>query len=286
MTKLHKLIHEIRYSRLMSKNTISPNNIDFDLSVVNILGTDINAINIQIAVDKILEWIKEEQKEYVCVANVHSVMESYRKPEINNVFRNAGMVTPDGMPLVWMCRQLGYTQTNRVYGPDLLEECCRRTNNTGIRHYFYGGKEGIARILTSRLKRKYEQLNIVGTHTPPFRTGVHLESDEIIDEINNSKTDIIWVGLGAPKQELWMAKHRDRIAAPVMIGVGAAFDFISGTKAQAPRWMMKIGLEWLFRLISEPGRLWKRYFRYNAMFILLALLQLIGIRKSNHRRNN
>ncbi len=246
---------------------------------VNILGVGASAIDMHLALALIEHWIAREEAAYVCVAGVHGVMEAQRDPHLRRVFNQAGLVTPDGMPLVWLSRLHGHPAVRRVYGPDLLLAACQRSLTAGWKHYFYGGAPGVAELLIERLCRRFPGLAIAGHATPPFRPLSPAEDQEAVERINASGADIVWVGLGAPKQEFWMAAHLGRIAAPVMIGVGAAFDFHAGMKRQAPLWMQRSGLEWLFRLASEPTRLWRRYLLNNPAFVLLVVLQAIGIKK-------
>lgn len=241
--------------------------------ITNILGVGVSAINMNTAVAKISQWIAQDSRQYVCVSNVHTVMECRRDRRLRAIHNRAGMVTPDGMPLVWISRLSGKSHVSRVYGPDLLLAICERSLQTGWSHYFYGGSPEAASRMKDRLADRYPGLSIAGYDSPPFRPLTRAEDQAAVDRINVSGADILWVGLGAPKQEYWMADHLERIKAPVMIGVGAAFDFHAGTKRQAPLWMQRNGLEWFFRLCSEPQRLWKRYLINNPLFIALTLLQ-------------
>ncbi len=245
----------------------------------SVLGVPVSAINLQSAVTTIADWIDGDQREYICVTDAHCVVQAYRHPQIAQVYRNAGMVTPDGMPLVWMCKWAGHRQTARVYGPDLVRAVMSDPNLRYKRHFFYGGAEGVANRLADLLGKEYPGLVVAGTHCPPFRPYTDAEAADIITSINATSPDIIWVGLGAPKQELWMAKYRGALNAPVIAGVGAAFDFISGAKPQAPRWMQASGLEWLFRMASEPCRLAPRYLKTIPQFAFLAILQIMGLRR-------
>jgi N-acetylglucosaminyldiphosphoundecaprenol N-acetyl-beta-D-mannosaminyltransferase len=188
----------------------------------------------------------------------------------------ADLVTPDGMPVVWLGRLLGHRNVRRVYGPDLMRKVCEISALKGFRNYFYGSTQDTLNRLKARLSEAYPGLVVSGLHAPPFRKASEEEDRSMMEEINNSNPDIVWVGLGSPKQDLWMHEHRERLNAPVMIGVGAAFDFLAGTKPQAPAWMRKSGLEWLFRLIHEPKRLWRRYLVDNLLFIYYIGLQLAG----------
>jgi len=245
----------------------------------NILGVGISALTMQRALEVIDSWIAERQRQYVCVATVHSVMEAHQDPEFRAILNRSGLTTPDGMPLVWLSRYLGFRWVERVYGPDLLLAVAEFGVLRGYRHFFYGGAPGVAERLAERLQARFPGIVIVGTYSPPFRPLTPEEDAFVVELINRSQPDIIWVGLGCPKQERWMAEYRERLEAPVLIGVGAAFDFHAGFKRQAPRWMQRHGLEWLFRLAQEPGRLWRRYLVYNPWFVLLVALQLAGIRR-------
>jgi N-acetylglucosaminyldiphosphoundecaprenol N-acetyl-beta-D-mannosaminyltransferase len=189
------------------------------------------------------------------------------------------MVTPDGVPLVWASHWLGHREVSRVYGPDLLMAACERSLQSGWSHYFYGGADGVPEKLGSNLRVRFPGIKIAGMESPPFRKLSPEEDQAAVERINASGADILWVGLGAPKQEYWMAEHLGKIKAPVMIGVGAAFDFHAGVKKQAPLWMRRNGLEWVFRLASEPRRLWKRYLVNNPRFLWNVFLQLSGLKK-------
>jgi N-acetylglucosaminyldiphosphoundecaprenol N-acetyl-beta-D-mannosaminyltransferase len=224
----------------------------------NILGVGVNALTITLALDKFQSWIENDELRYVCITGVHGVMESQRSSKLKSIHNHAGMVTPDGMPLVWLCRLHGHKETQRVYGPDLLLAACERSLTTGWKHYFYGGAPGVAERLIARLEERFPGLPVAGCDTPPFRPLTPQEDQVAVERINQSGADIVWVGLSTPKQEFWMAEHLGKVKAPVMIGVGAAFDFHAGLKKQAPYWMQRSGLEWFFRLATEPRRLWKR----------------------------
>lgn len=245
----------------------------------NILGVRVSMVNVDLVIAQLKEWIRKHDQTYVCVANVHTVTECQWNPDLRQVVNRAGMVTPDGMPLVWVSRWMGHKQTKRVYGPDLLLKVCEQSIEMGWKHFFYGGGEGVVELLVQNLASRFPGLQVAGIETPPFRKLSDVEDQVVVDRINQANPDIVWVGLGMPKQELWMGDHFGRIKAPVMIGVGAAFDFHAGLKPQAPKWMQQSGLEWLFRLLSEPRRLWKRYLINNPVFIILITLQLLGIKK-------
>jgi N-acetylglucosaminyldiphosphoundecaprenol N-acetyl-beta-D-mannosaminyltransferase len=245
---------------------------------VNILGVGVSAINIDLALATITQWIDARTPHYVCVTPVHSVMECYDDEALRTIYNQAGMVTPDGMPIVWLSRFLGHHHVRRVYGPDLMLALCEYSIKRGYRHYFYGGAEGVAEQLRDRMSALFPGLQVAGCYTPPFHEVSAEEDEQIVAQINATQPDIVWIGLGAPKQEYWMAAHQGRLTAPVLIGVGAAFDFHTGRKKQAPRWMQRSGLEWVFRLMTEPTRLWQRYLYNNPRFLLAVFLQMTGLR--------
>jgi N-acetylglucosaminyldiphosphoundecaprenol N-acetyl-beta-D-mannosaminyltransferase len=246
------------------------------LARVNILGVEVSAITPQDATVTLQAWIRDRTPNYVCITGVHGIMESSRDPTLRDIHNDAGMVTPDGMPLVWMAHRLGFPDVRRVYGPDLMREMTALSARHGYRNFYYGGRRGTPERLRHMLQSQHPELQVVGTLSPPFRPPTPAEDEAICQEINAARPDIIWVGLSTPKQERWMAAHRSRLEAPVMVGVGAAFNFLSGEKPQAPPWMQQCGLEWLFRMISEPRRLVPRYFRNNPTFIYLAARQIAG----------
>jgi N-acetylglucosaminyldiphosphoundecaprenol N-acetyl-beta-D-mannosaminyltransferase len=233
----------------------------------DILGVQINAINMPLAVETIESWIESREKHYVCICTVNSVMEANREPSYMEILNRAGMRTPDGMPLVWLSRKAGHRGVARVCGPDLMPELASRSSSTGHRHFFYGGAPGVAHELASRLSAKHPGLQIAGSYTPSMQLRGAIEPPEIVDRINDCRPDIVWIGLGTPKQDFWAANHREMLDAPVLIAVGAAFDFHSGRVKRAPHWMQRSGLEWLFRLSQDPRRLWRRYLLDNCSFV-------------------
>jgi N-acetylglucosaminyldiphosphoundecaprenol N-acetyl-beta-D-mannosaminyltransferase len=246
---------------------------------VNILGVGVSAINMAQALNVIEGWIAQRRAHYVCVTGVHGIVESQGNNSLQRVHNAAGLVTPDGMPLVWLARLHGLEHVERVYGPDLMLALCHRSISKGYRHFLYGGAEGVPDRLANRLKRRYPGLRIVGSYSPPFRPLTDEEDKQTVQAINEANPDVVWIGLSTPKQERWMAEHISRLTAPVLIGVGAAFDFHSGLKRQAPRWMQRSGLEWLFRLANEPRRLWRRYLVIIPLFILLVLHQALSLKR-------
>jgi N-acetylglucosaminyldiphosphoundecaprenol N-acetyl-beta-D-mannosaminyltransferase len=245
-----------------------------DIARVNILGVHVSAITPQSATSVLQAWIRNRTLSYVCVTGVHGVMESFRDLELRDIHNKAGLVTPDGMPLVWMSHRLGFPHVRRVYGPDLMRDMTALSAEHGYRNFYYGGTDGTPERLRDVLTRRHPGLQVVGTLSPPFRLLTRAEDDTIVQQINTASPDIVWVGLSTPKQEQWMAEHRSRLHAPVLIGVGAAFDFLSEQKPQAPPWMQRSGLEWLFRMALEPRRLGLRYLRNNPTFIYEATRQI------------
>lgn len=245
---------------------------------VDILGVGISAIDPTFALDQIDRWIEERARQYVSVCTVHTVMECQQNPAMRAAVNGAGMATPDGMPLVWLADRQSDRPVTRVYGPDLMLAACERSLQSGHTHYLFGGAEDVPALLANELERRFPGINIVGAYSPPFRKLSPAEEQQIVDQINEANPDIVWVGLGTPKQDLWMAAFRSRLNAPVLIAVGAAFDFTIGRVSQAPPWMQRSGLEWLYRLFQEPGRLWYRYLVYNPQFIVKVLGQQARMR--------
>jgi N-acetylglucosaminyldiphosphoundecaprenol N-acetyl-beta-D-mannosaminyltransferase len=244
----------------------------------NVLGVRVDAVQIPDVVAQMEAWIRERAAcHFVAVTGMHGVTEARHDPGFKEILNAADMVVPDGMPLVWLARWRGYALKRRVYGPELMETFCRETGSR-YRHFLYGGSPGapelLARILADQLG-----VRVVGTYSPPFRPLTLAESEEVATLINRAAPDVLWVGLGTPKQEQWMYERRNTLRVPVMLGVGAAFDLNSGRVRQAPRWIREHGLEWLFRLLMEPRRLWKRYLLYGSKFISYVVLEFLGWRK-------
>lgn len=246
---------------------------------VNVLGVGVSAINMEMAIASFDGWIARRERQYVCITGVHGVMESQRDPALRATLCQSGLTTPDGMPLVWLSKLHGFRHVERVYGPDLMLAICERSVEKGFRHFLYGGDTELVGALAARLRQRYPGIQIVGTYAPPFRPLTPEEDAEVVRVINDAAPDVVWIGLSTPKQERWMAAHHKRIDAPVMVGVGAAFDFNAGHKKQAPRWMQRNGLEWLFRLLQEPRRLGRRYLVNNPLFIALVLLQTLHLKR-------
>lgn len=247
---------------------------------INVLGTNIDALNLEEAAHQICSWMNDEGTgRYVCVTDVHCIMQNHRRPEVHRAYRGASLCVPDGMPLIWVGRALGQKTMGRVYGPDLMLRLLEISAEKGYTHFFVGGAEGVADDLKHRMTVRFPNLKVVGTYCPPFRPLTSEESATLVSTVSDLRPDFLWVSLGAPKQDLFMEEFHQKLDAKVMIGVGAAFDFHTCRVRQAPRWMMRLGLEWFFRLCMEPRRLAPRYFRNNPAFVFHILLQLTGLRK-------
>jgi N-acetylglucosaminyldiphosphoundecaprenol N-acetyl-beta-D-mannosaminyltransferase len=235
---------------------------------VDVLGVGISATTMDEAVETICSWIENGERQYVCCTPVSGVMASQKDGLVRRAHNESGLTVPDGMPMVWAGRFAGSRNISRVYGPDLMERVCELASKRGWRSFLYGGAPGIPEKLGDRLRERFPALRIVGAYSPPFRPLTATESDEITQMINSSGAELVWVGISTPKQELWMAEHVNRLEPPVvLIGVGAAFDIHSGRTRKPPRWMGPVGLFWLFRLLQEPRRLWRRYLVGNLRFL-------------------
>lgn len=243
----------------------------------NVLGIGVSVLDLPGAVARVQGWIDRGERQYVCVTSVHGVMESQRSIGLRRIHNAAGMVAPDGMPLAWMLRLAGHADSGRVCGPDLMPAVFQAGQRRGDRHFLYGATEATLERLRAGLLAHAPGASIVGWHAPPFRPLTEAEDAQVVAAINDCKPDIVWVGLSTPKQEYWMAAHRDRLAAPVLIGVGAAFDVHAGLSRRAPRVLQRTGLEWMYRVAKEPRRLWWRYTWNNPRFLALVVLQLAGL---------
>jgi N-acetylglucosaminyldiphosphoundecaprenol N-acetyl-beta-D-mannosaminyltransferase len=249
--------------------------LTFSRKTVSVLGAFIDVLDWDIALRKIKNWGNNRDSRYVCICNAHSIVTTGSDTEFYNVIQNADMATSDGAPVAWLMRKLGYTQQQRINGPDLMWKYCIEANQSADwpSIYLYGAREDTLKLLQLRLADQFPRLKIAGAFSPPFHALYPQEELNIINRINESGAGVVWVSLGCPKQEKWMAAQRGKVNA-VMIGVGAAFDFHAGTVVRAPLWMQSSGLEWLHRLCSEPRRLWKRYLVTNTIFIIKAIGQL------------
>jgi N-acetylglucosaminyldiphosphoundecaprenol N-acetyl-beta-D-mannosaminyltransferase len=248
-----------------------------------VLGVRVDAVQMSDALAILRSWIDDPRTitRFAAVTGMHGIAESRLNSQFRQVLNAADLVVPDGMPLVWLARIKGYSLRRRVCGAELMDGFCRVSGNAH-RHFFYGGAPGVAEKLAQTLHEKHG-IVIAGTYTPPFRSLTAAEEEELISSVERASPDVIWVGLSTPKQEQWMYEHRCRLRIPVMLGVGAAFDMNCGNLRRAPEWMRNIGLEWLFRLASEPGRLWRRYLitiPKAAWFVCLELLQSSMVRSN------
>lgn len=248
-------------------------------SRMNILGVGVNTINMSDAVELSDSLIRSGQRSYICVTDVHTVIEAQSDTVLRSILNNSFLTTPDGVPLVWIGRMLGHRRLRRVYGPDFLIEMCKVSAQRKYRHFFFGGKTGVAQRLSAKLRERFPGLEIVGTYTPPFRPLTRDEEQELAQMVEEAQPDILWVGLGSPKQERFMAEFCGRLNVKLMVGVGAAFDIHSGAVKEAPQWLKNMGLQWLHRLAQEPRRLWKRYSICIPSFLWGISLQFLGIRR-------
>lgn len=239
-----------------------------ELKTCNILGLDILVTDMEKTVNLIEQNIEQLRGKYICVGNVHTTVMAHDDPQYHTVQADAAFVLPDGGPLSGYSRKHGFPEAERVTGPDLMGELFSRDN--GLRHYFYGGKEETIQVLSEKLPGEYPSLRIAGMVSPPFRPLTEEEDERELQKMNDAKADIIWIGLGAPKQERYMYEHRGKVNG-VMIGVGAGFDYYAGTIKRAPMWMQKLSLEWLYRLMQDPKRLFRRYFATNFKFLRLTM---------------
>ncbi len=239
-----------------------------------ILDVGISALTPGRAVEIVLDWVAARERRYLSVCPADTILQCHDHPDLAAIVNGAGLAVPDGMPVVWIGKLQGFS-VSRVYGPDLMLALCDKGRAGGVRHYFYGGTDDLLKTLEAALTARFPGLLVAGSWAPPFRPLTPEEERETAERINAARPDIVWIGIGTPKQDYWAARFRERLEAPVLIPVGAAFNFHAGTVRQAPRWMGRIGLEWLFRLLMEPGRLWKRYLIGNTRFVLLVSSQAL-----------
>lgn len=243
-----------------------------------VLGIRINAVQIPDVIAQIERWIFDHDAcHFIAVTGMHGVTEAQHDPEFKNVLNSADLVVPDGMPLVWLGRRHGHRLQRRVYGPELMRSFCRVTGSK-YRHFLYGGMPGVPNLLGKVLQEQYS-INVAGVYSPPFRKLLKEEEQEIVDRINTAHPDVLWVGLSTPKQEHWIYEHRYQLRTSIAIGVGAAFDLNTGRVKQAPSWMQEHGMEWFFRLLQEPRRLWRRYLIYGPEFVLNVIAEILRLRE-------
>jgi N-acetylglucosaminyldiphosphoundecaprenol N-acetyl-beta-D-mannosaminyltransferase len=251
---------------------------------VDLLGVPIALTDYERALDWIAATVSQRRRGYVCVCNVHAVMASREDLPLRRALLDSSMNVPDGQPLVWAINSLGHSLTGRVYGPELMARACARAVENDQRFYLYGGRnQGALVQLALNLRKRYPGVKIVGGYSPPHRPLTEEERDAVAEEINDGGADVVWVGIGVPKQEKWMAEMRPLLDAPVLVGVGAAFDLHAGLVSQAPGWLQDAGLEWAYRLAHEPRRLWRRYLRYNPRFLAAFARQLARHQRSARR---
>ena len=251
----------------------------------NVLGVGISVIDQTRARDILFDAVRSGRRGYVAVTGVHGVSEAQRDPQLMQILNNALLCTPDGMPMVWMGKLQGHRSIERVYGPDLMLNICQHSVAEGFTHFLYGGAAGVADQLANTLRKRFPGLKIAGTYSPPFRALAPGELEQLQAAVARAEPDFFWVGLSTPKQERFMAEHMPLLpAAKVFLGVGAAFDLLTGRVRQSPRWMQRVGLEWFFRWTQEPRRLTRRYFVNNPLFIWRAAAQLSGLRRGRAGR--
>jgi N-acetylglucosaminyldiphosphoundecaprenol N-acetyl-beta-D-mannosaminyltransferase len=245
--------------------------------LATVLRIPVDALCMESALERVRGLLELPGRNFVCCAAVHGIVEAQRNPALREAYDRAVMTIPDGMPLVWVGQHQGHHAMERVTGPDLMLEIFRRPEFSGMKHFLYGGEPGVADDLRRRFTARFPQAHIVGTFVPPFRELNAAEDQELEAAIESAKPDIIWVGLGCPKQEIFMSRYVPIVNARLMIGVGAAFNYHTGKLRDCAPWIKRAGLQWLHRLLQEPGRLWRRYLITNSTFIALILLQALGI---------
>lgn len=245
----------------------------------NLLGVGIHCLTLEKTTELLLDAASSRAGGYVCVCPVHSVVTALDDPDYQKIMNKSLLTTPDGMPVVWFGRWLTGEKIQRVYGPDLMESLFKQSDQGQFSHYFYGGHEGVGDQLVERLKGRFPQMKVAGWETPPFHEISDDEIEALGERVVQSGAHFLWVGLGVPKQERFMARAEELLPGVIQIGVGAAFDFLSGSKPQAPRWMQRSGLEWFFRLCCEPRRLAGRYLIGNFRFLWNVMLQIMRIRR-------
>jgi N-acetylglucosaminyldiphosphoundecaprenol N-acetyl-beta-D-mannosaminyltransferase len=241
----------------------------------NVINISVTALPCTQQIDIMLKWAKSNLSKVVCIANVHMLVEAHRDQNFGSVLRHADLVTPDGMPLVWMLRFLGTINQDRVAGVDVLEGLCQQATAAGVSVYFVGSHGSILSKIRARLKREYPELEIAGMEPLPFRPLSYEEDQDLVCKLNQSGAGLVFVSLGCPKQEVWMSKHKGKVSA-VMVGLGGAFPVYAGIHKRAPRIFREAGLEWLYRLVQEPGRLWRRYATTIPIFLWLVAKQMVS----------
>lgn len=245
----------------------------------NVLGVAVSAINLDSAVSLASRWIDAGDPGYICLTGVHGVMEARADDTFRRILNGAAINAPDGMPMTWVGRLQGFRQMDRVFGPDFMAAMCRHSVPREYRHFLYGGRPGVAELLREKLQAKIPGIRICGTYTPPFTSLTPDQEREVIDLVRESKPHILWVGLGTPKQERFMAQYLQRLQVPLLVGVGAAFDYHTGRIRDCSGWIKRAGLQWAHRAMQDPARLWKRYLRNNPAFLWHIASQISGVRR-------
>ena len=247
----------------------------------HVVGVEFDFVDYDTVLETVGEWVDDGRQEVIAITNPYSVLLCQRDEAFARATADGALTLPDGVGVILAARLLGYAHNGRVTGPTLMLRLCERGCERGWKHYFYGGREGVPQQLAQRLTTRFHGLQVVGTHSPPFRELTPEEDEDAVQRINAAQPHVLWVGLGAPKQEKWIHTHRDRIDATVMIGVGAAFDFHSGNVPWTPAWIRAIGMEWLFRLCLEPRRMWRR-----NMDSLVFLAKVLQQKRSRAKRSS
>lgn len=271
----------------MAKAAVHPSRASEDASAdsvpdhphADVLGVKVSAISLLEAAMRAVQWIGTAAPGYICATGVHGVMEAQADPALRSILNRAVLNIADGMPMSWVGRMQGLFAMEQVTGPDFMAAMCGCSAQHGFRHFLYGGKPGVAEDLRAALRSMFPGLQIVGTYTPPFRSLSAQEEQDLLAQVHKARPDILWVGLSTPKQERFMAQYVERLQVPLLVGVGAAFDFHTGRIRESPRWMKRAGLQWLHRLLQDPRRLWKRYLRNNPRFVWLIALQMLRLRR-------
>jgi N-acetylglucosaminyldiphosphoundecaprenol N-acetyl-beta-D-mannosaminyltransferase len=260
-------------------------NSEFVHEYANVLGVNVSAIDLSRAVEMADRWIASENRGYICVTGVHGVMEAQSNSEFRHILNHAFLNTPDGMPMTWVGRLQGFSKMDRVFGSDFMASLCQLSVERNYRHFLYGGDLGVAELLKDRLQCRFPGIQIVGTYTPPYRNLTAVEEEEIFFRLQQSKPHILWVGLSTPKQEKFMARYIDRLQVPLLVGVGAAFDYHTGRISDCSDWIKRAGLQWMHRLLQDPRRLWKRYLKNNPAFVWKITLQALRLKQYPDPRN-
>lgn len=270
---------ELRPGRHVHAGSDSIAASEFLHEYADVLGVKVSALDLKRAVELADRWVAAGSPGYICLTGVHGVMEAQSNSALCRILNEAVINAPDGMPMTWMGRLQGFPEMNRVFGPDFMTEMCRISVDRGYRHFLYGGGPGVADQLRDTLQSKFAGIRVVGAYTPPFRDLTREEEEEVRKQVRDARPDILWVGLSTPKQELFMAQYMDRLQVPLLVGVGAAFDYHTGGIRDCSNWIKRSGLQWLHRLMQDPRRLWRRYLRNNPAFLWQVAWQISGLRE-------